>query len=747
MSGSIVLMRNPLQPSSREVYDHNGPIIHWLQEHVPNGFDGNLSVYLNGKELPLDLLDTELQDDDVCALLVTPAAEAIGAYLLQALIAAAVSFAVAKLFGPKSSMPGFADTPEANTVYSLSAQQNAARVGGVIPVVYGTVKQNPDYASQPYTSFDEIVIPSGASSLNVTNIDRNIGDGDQYLFYVLALGQGLHRIDDILLGDTSTSILTSDTVDVFDAPQNVHVNQMGTLSASLNAKITAGPQLHENVVTSLEVGGQEYTEPFKSAFFPVGSAAVDRISIDLVFNRGLYHTDDQGKFKDVILDLIVHVKDSTGAIIQKAINFHSTVENVTPFRRTISFDVPLEKYTVALERVTAAADKRGRTSDAVTWTSLRGYIPNSTAPVYGNTHLLAVRIKATNLISQAATSRIQVRLARVLETYTGQMEVTNNPVDVVNDIMRNTTYGARRPANEVDDAAFRQMRQHWGGGSAPYGFNAVFNGESTVFEALKVALEVVAAQPLAMGSFISIAADNKKAIRTQIYSEANMLMKTFALSYNFDRVGANNGVQVGYRDPLTWLSDFAVYPPGASDPAAIELFGCTSKQHAEKYARLMWQRLLYQRKTVSFETELEGLIPRPGDRIAITHTLAKWGQSGIIVAIDPGTMRMDTTVLLNWGTSSSFVIFRDKDGTPLAPIAVTPGPTKSSMIMASLPAIDFSDLPYTQPLFMFGQGSNVTRDFVVSSITHNGGVTTKVEAEVYDERTYAGSMEFLGAAI
>jgi hypothetical protein len=586
------------------------------------------------------------------------------------------------------------------------------------------------------------------NSIVIDNIERNRGDGDQYLFYLLALGQGEHRIDDILLGSTSTSLLTADTVDKFDATRAVHQNKMGNIEAGLNVSIHDGPHFYENVVTSIEVGSLDLDEPYVTPYFPVSSEKVTRLSLDLVFNRGLFKTNDHGNFESVVVDLKAHVKNASGTVLTYDIRFDSSVENVTPFRRTISFNVPEDVYSIALERVTAKADTKGRVSDVLTWVGSRGVIKNSMAPVYGDTHLLAMRIKATNLISAAATSRINVRITRQQLNVIDNMEHTSNPADVVADIMRNTVYGARRPDKELDMAELRRLKAHWGGSNTPYGFNAVFNGDSTVYEALKLALGVVGAEPLAIGSYISAAADGKKAIRTQVYTEANMLMNSFSVSYNFDRAGATNGVQVEFRDSTTWLPEFATFPANASDPELVSLFGCTSKDHAEKFARLMWQRKLYQRKATSFETELEGLIPRPGDRIAITHTLADWGQSGIVVSYDPTTKVLVTTVELKFvGSGTHYVTMRKPDGTPLTPIAATQGATSSSCVLASDPAIDFSDLPYSQIIFSFGEGSKVTKDFSVASIQHNGGVTTTLEAQVYDERVYDNTFPFMGVPL
>ena len=167
--------------------------------------------------------DRIMQPGDVIGLYVTPAGAAFGAAVLASILTAAASIAITLalnlIFG-KPKAPGAAPKPD--PVYSLSGAANSARLGDPVPAIYGKVITVPDWASQPYTFYE---------------------DNEQYLDEVLVLGQGQYQIDDVMVGDTPVSALgdpTQVSYRFFDALQ--HLKTMGTIEAATS--------IMENVITS-----------------------------------------------------------------------------------------------------------------------------------------------------------------------------------------------------------------------------------------------------------------------------------------------------------------------------------------------------------------------------------------------------------------------------------------------------------------------------------------------------------------
>ena len=741
-----MLYKNPLMPSRREEFNHEGLLIDWLVENYPNGFEGGLRTFLNGDEIAVEDLDVFVGEGDTVVLLVMPQGLEIGAIALNILLSVAVSYAVTAVFGVKPKTPSFAEPPEANTVYSINAQQNAAKIGQPIPVIYGNVVTTPDFAAQPYNTYDEVHMTG--NSVDINNAEINKGDGDQYLFYLLALGQGEHIIDDVLLGDTPVSQLSSGSVEWVHQTQKLHNNQQGSLKTALNAQIKSGTKMiGENVISAIEVGGQELKDATTTDYFGVGKYPVERIAVDIAFNRGLYKMATDGKFQNIAVEFEILAKNSSGTVITKKVKFESSLNNVSPIRRTIIFSVPKDTYSVALKRITGNTSG-SRTQGDFSWMGLKGVATPVTTPVYSNAHIIAIRIKATDFISSTASSRVRVKLGRKLPGIFDNDVRSNNPIDAVYDIMTDDIYGSNRPRNELDMSLMKKLHKHWGGAITNTGFNAVFNGKSTVYEALSSALQPVAAEAIALGSWVSVAYDGVKPIRVQLYNDANILKDSLQFNYNFDKVGMNDGYQVGYRDPDTWQEEFETVPASATDPRVVTLFGCNNDQHAKEFAQLLYNRYSHQRKSVVFETELEGAIPKTGDRIGISTLLGNWGTSGLVYNWDAANLTLEVLEDISF-TGNDYVVLRDEYGAPTTPISVTRGPTSRSMVLASAPPITVFQTGEgrMQTTYSFGEASVFVRDFVVSSVTHIGGVTFKIEGNVYDEKVYNNSMSYLTSAV
>src|SRR5262249_31092722 len=153
-------------------------------------------------------------------------------------------------------------------------------------------------------------------------------------------------------------------------------------------------------------------------------------------------------------------------------------------------------------------------------------------------------------------------------------------------------------------------------------------------------------------------------------------------------------------------------------------FGCADSRQASEYALLTWQRRARNRRAVSFDTEMEGLIPILGQRMAVAHTLPRWGQSGVVVAVDATTLVVQVDRLLQWDavTPPYVMMFRDEYSGASGLVECTRGPTDAYAILASDPWAGTSGDWRVQPEaqesthFAFGNGTQVVKDFILSQL-------------------------------
>lgn len=739
---AIVLLRNPLTPHTREMFplDAGTPVIDWLQAEHPHGFGMPIKFFVNGAEKPLDDLDYAVAEDDVAVIALMPAEPAtlitIGvSFLISAALSVATYFAM-QAFMPKEA-PGMRG--EKRSVYDISSDQNAAKIGEPIPVVYGTVLTTPDYVAQPYTWYEWSLANNG-----------ELLNGVQYLDVIMCVGQGNIDVTDVFAGDSDSTTLPAGVVSWQAFKPAQHGKTMGTIATAM------GTGFHENVVTSTEVSNQELQFAGSTAgYFATckpGQKGL-KFQIDLTCPNGLYFVDannDDVDPWDVDLNVYwVELDDNDnqiGTVYTTPILVSSfapgTTNNVvlsSPMRRT--FEITAAKsarWAVRLERVTGAV-KPQKGNSQIIWTGLKLLADYQAGQVYGDVTLLACRIKASRGLGTDAAVRVRVKASRRLQPPAGGTEaLSNSAADAFADAYANTVYGANRPRSELDTTTLNSLRTKWAG----YDFNYIFRDRSTVWEALRTITTPFAAEPLPLGAMMSVAQDGVKNVRSMLFTDANIVAGTMNVAYSFDEEGAADGVEIEYLDPRDFRQSYTVYPFASARPDRFALPGVTNATHAAQYARLTWQRSQGQRKRVTFDTELEGLILQLGDRIGIAHNVPKWGDSGLIIAVNGTTLTVDHD--LDWSGGAKQILLRATDGSVSSPITVLRGGFDNIVVLPAAPPFNINvDNDYDYTLFAFGSSTTLVRDFIVTSTRPTGENIVTVEAVNYAPSIFTGTMSFM----
>ena len=755
---ALVLLRNPLTPHTRELFplDAGTAVIDWLQSEHPNGFGMPIRFYVNGVEKPLDDLDYEVAEDDVAIIALMPAEPVslttIGVSLLISAALAAASYYAMRAFMPKDTsgkMTGKVST------FDVASEQNAAKVGEPIPVVYGTVLTSPDYISQPYTWYMWDQSSFGQPY-----------NGIQYLDLLMCVGQGDISVTDVFVGDTKSKTIDAGVVQWNSFRPFQHKSQMGIISSLM------GGGFHENVVSSPEVSNQEFVDLNDAAgFFATAKPGItgNKFQLDIMFPSGATNPDGSGDIKGretefkieyvelddndlqvgIVRAITVTASTENGVLvtgpnIANVVTSSVSEKNMTaitaPIRRSYMVTTSRSaRWAVKVTRLTPAPNSNNGT-DRFVWVGLKLYADYTTDPVYGDVTLLACRIKASQGLGQDASIRIRVKANRLISPPNGGTEVAStSAADAFADVYLNQIYGAARPRTELDTATLTSLRTKWAG----YEFNHVFRERTTVWDALRTITIPFAAEPLPLGSMMTVAQDGVKDVRSMMFTDANIVSGSMNVNYSFDDEGAADGVEIEYLDPKDFRQSYVVYPADALRPDRYTLDGVTDAVHARQYARLTWQRTRKQRKTISFETELEGLLLEMGDRIGISHSVPKWGDSGFVIGVSGNRLVVDHN--LDWsGTAAKYIMLRNPFGSATTPVMVTQGSQPNIVVLPSTPPATINvDNEYEYASFAFGTAANLTRDFIVTASRPSGENTVTVEAVNYDPTVFTGAMSFL----
>ena len=486
---------------------------------------------------------------------------------------------------------------------------------------------------------------------------------------------------------------------------------------------------------------------------------INSIDCDIIFPIGLMmiRKDGDRQTLDITMKFTYQqVNETTGAPIGSPISQNKTysARQTSPLRSTVSSGALTPgAYDVTVERLTAFTS-RGQSPETVVWSGLKGHVVNDTSIVaYGPVTIMALRMKATNGLGSAARSRVRVTASRVLESG----DPSDNPIVIIKDIFTNSDYGMGRSLAELDITHLDALEASYD--SNGVSFNGSFDQRGTGYDAMASTMSLCGATVVQKSALTSVVQDSIINVRSALFSSANIVQGSLTLEYSFDTNGDFDGMQLEYRDPDTFNPLYVTYPVTSVYPDTFKLFGCTDETYAQQMAVYLWNQRTRRRKVAKLSTELEGLIPQFGDRIAISHPLPNWGQSGVLVErISSTIFRLDARITVPAG---NVIMFRDKYGVPYGPVAVTekiktPGGKPCGVVEAIISTLDdggsiieLSEVPSISIYvpgdgrdptnWVIGDSNTMVRDFIVTRTTPNGDVMVNVEGQVYDEAIFIGA--------
>lgn len=632
---------------------------------------------------------------------------------------------------PKPTSPQQANSLAApSPTYSLQAQGNLARIDQAIPVQYGRIAAYPDFAAQPYTEF---------------------AGNEQYLYQLLCLGQGEFHITELRIEDTPLENFAEIEYEVIEPggsitlfPTNVisslevsgqemagklaatYTRTGTTVTVTLAAHgYTTGRLLYLDFLTGGAADGaytiatvaidtftvvttasgtiatsnveiQHYVGGFVAN--PSDSAA-NILGIDFVLPRGLYEADTgTGDLLDLSLSVIIEARelDSLGAPLGSwgQIGAYTyTARTTTPQRYSERLPVATGRYEVRVRR-TDIKETDTAFGHEIIWAGLRAYLPETRD--FGDVTLIALRMRASNNLSNQASRKINVICTRKIPTWNGvtwSAPVTTSSIAwAFADACRNTVYGGKLPDSRIDLAALLALDAIW----AERGdeFNARFDSALSLWEALTKIAASGRAKPYMQGGIVRLARDSQQAVPVALYSMRNIVRGSFNIEYILPSDDTADAVEASYFDRNYWANrrvSCALSDSLSLKPAKIDLFGVTDREQAYREGLYQAASNRYRRRIIKFATEMEGFIPAFGDMIAIQHDMPAWGQFAEAVAWDDASRTLTLSEPMVWGPGRHYIGLRARDGSVDGPYRVTAGAATNILILSNKP----TTTPYT----------------------------------------------------
>lgn len=531
-----------------------------------------------------------------------------------AALSAGITIAGSMLIGAlvPQARPDSITGEQASPTYAIGAQANVARPNAPIEVQYGEMLRYPSLAAQPYTEYR---------------------GNEQYLFQLFCLGQGRFQIGEIKIENTPIGNFSEVEYEVIEPgqpmllfPDSVHI---------------AGEVQGIELVATREAPG-EFFGPYVAN---APNTQTNYIGLDFGFPLGLTTRDSTGDLKDTSVSFRAEARaiDDNGNPIGNwfvLVQDTKRMATMTPQYFSYRIPVPLGRYEVQARRTNALTDEDNDTQERIDWLGLRSYMPSQN--YYGDVTLIAVVIKATNNLNNNIARRLNVLCTAIKPVWTGTEWVeqpTRSIAWAFADIFRNATYGRGLADKYLNLPELLRLDAVW---AARGDFvDAVFDTETTIWEAATRIVECGRAKPIYYAGVVEVIRDEPKTIRTALFTPDNMLPGTFSVDYNFAKHDTPDYVIVKYLDPLTYevTAEVECVPTGSPKkrPARIELPFIKNHEHA-------WREGIYraysnrdQRKFASFTTEYDGHNVLFGDLVGVSSDIVEWGLPGMVESFDPAT--------------------------------------------------------------------------------------------------------------
>ena len=613
--GKYLFIKDELKPHNKDFGDCDGLLVDFIKT-LPLI---NPVIKLNGKNLEDGIVkdDYLLKENDELVIV-----NQLGVSGLVALVVAlVVSYALTTLLAPdKPTIPKRAEPQRAETEFTVNTSQNQARNGEPVPEAFGTYVNTPDIISAPYRRYD---------------------GNDQFLYMILCLGIGQHTVNDVLIEDTSVSPTFANEVKHKLFKTEASHTGDDKIQDAWNVDF-ADTNMRDVVITAKEIQDRKLTvaNPFDEIQINPSDTITDQLEFDVSFPSGLYSQNSDGTLANRTVNFDLIYTDSLSGTTTQSESITANSRN--PIRQTFTYSVTPDYYTGKAVRTTAdTADTK--IQDELFLETMKAYLVNADVSGseyirYGDVSLLAVRIKATEGISDAGQFKIKVKAQR-----DGLQQLD----DIMNYIWSGDN-GGRQALSGIDLPVMAE----------PY--NEVIKQRTTVYKALQSVGTSRRYNVFPSFNIITARKDVPQTIRTMLFSEVNIVRNSLKINMTTKDTTDDDGIRVKYKNADNFEEKFVTYPASSSFPTDIKLDGVTDDTFATDQAEFLYKQDRFRAIKYRFDTELDGFIPSLFDRVGVSHPSIAVSQSGLLRSFTTDKVSLREVVKEDYINPK--IMFRGQDG-------------------------------------------------------------------------------------
>lgn len=753
---NVVLVRNPFKPDQHETqyrpYKANMPLSFYAKQ------DGDWVYSINGQEATID---TIVNDGDYIVAMPQIDGKFFGIILTIGLSIATGGIASGAIFGIQSliwrtvlsmaigmignMLVNKLTQPKADRSHTDSAQANTYGWGGAKTVT-----------GQGYP----LAVTYGRMKSAGLLLSRHIiSDGEkQYLNLLYCAGEGeLSKIEDIRINANPISNYQDVQVDI----------RLGTNDQ------TVIPNFNDNYAD--QVLNYELKTGWSTQ--RVQGDACNAIELTISFPNGLYYSNDTGGMDATSVTLDAEIRKvgedeewhklplsnqkGMQAFVKKSGDGWSftrqksdaeiaegdyrgkvTEATNTAFYRVYRFDnLDKAQYEVRV-RCSSKDGNSIRYSNKVYWNQLTQIMYDDF--VHPGKALIGIKALATSQLngSDPEVSWIQERSAvYVFNPYQQKYEVqrADNPAWAAYDLLHMARkFGDEyvvfgQPHGRMDYDAFKA----WANNCDKNGFtfNYIYDSASRLWDALKYPENVGRGKVIPQGTRFTCVSDYKST-PVQLFTVANIKQGSFSEEFQGIQSRANS-VEISFlnkdkdyeRDVIPVYGDTYDESDTLTNPAQIELMGCTSLDQAFKHGKHYLRCNKYEVRTVSIEAFTDAIACTIGDIILIQHDVPEWGEGGRVVAVTGNTITIDKEVSTLPGKQYQLLTRNN----------ATDAVTTFTVLSVIGRNVTVKETITVEPgsVYAFGELTKAAKPFRVLAITEGGtDLTRKIQCMEYYPEVY-----------
>lgn len=437
-------------------------------------------------------------------------------------------------------------------------------------------------------------------------------------------------------------------------------------------------------------------------------------------------------------------------------------------RRTYSFEMEEAGQYDILVKATSLPQTTRKVS-VMQWSTISSFVMDSAYTRPGKV-LVAMRIKATDQLSGSLPS-VNWRQVRS-KVWVFDWDVGNyvekdatNPIWAAYDMLHNCKklYNINTQTEEfvVEGVRANKFRAYWdewveaadyadeevettsGEKEKRFKFDAFLDTTRTRWEAAQKAASSGRGTIVRHGTNYGIKIDKPGAMM-QIFGEGQIKKGSFKGQYASSDDRARS-IQITYYDTQNDFKNsvFMLRAPNYIDDltkvensADLTLFGVTRRSQAYRdgmYALATNERQL---ETVTFTTDVEGMVCEYGDIIGVNHAVGQFGiASGRIIGCTENTITLDRKVLLEKNKQYSIVLRLSDDTLINREIVAVEKELITNTLTVSV-AFESDLIPKQYDPYSFGYKNKEIKPFRITKIEKNGDNQVTITATEYDESVY-----------